>query len=165
METSVSRRKILIVEDEYFIADDCAFAVKSAGFDVCGPFASLEALDFNIAEIAGALLDVNVHDAAIFPLLDQLMESKIPIALYTGYEPKYLPAKYSRVPVLTKPRKCTEVVQVLCAEVRASRSTPHHDVDRDQHAGNAARVVVGVDDRALAIAKQQLVGLPQRQQF
>jgi DNA-binding NtrC family response regulator len=106
-------RTILVVEDEYFLADDCASLVKRAGFDVAGPYGSIEE-DLDLKEIAGAVIDINLRGTGVFPLLDRLLEMNIPVVVYTGYNE--LPEKYAMVPRVIKPTHCSEAVKALCRQ-------------------------------------------------
>jgi DNA-binding response OmpR family regulator len=56
----MTRRRILIVEDEILLGDECASHVESAGFEVAGPYSALEDVPEDLAGIAGAILDINV---------------------------------------------------------------------------------------------------------
>jgi len=110
----MTRRTILIVEDEYFIADDCTRLLRAAGFDVVGPFRRVEeALQGLSTQVDGALLDINLDGESIYPLLDKLLLNNIPITLYTGYEVSALPLKYARLPVVTKPSGCADAIDQL----------------------------------------------------
>lgn len=107
-------RIILVVEDEYYLADDCAACVRSAGFDVAGPYGAMEEIP-EIGDICGAVLDINLRGARIYPLLDHLLAMNIPVVLYTGYS--VLPEKYAAVPRVIKPAHCSEAVQSLCLQI------------------------------------------------
>ncbi|MHC2337659.1 response regulator [Bradyrhizobium sp. USDA 4454] len=110
----MAKRKILIVEDEYFIADDCARAAQGAGFQVIGPFGCIiDAISNMPDDIDGALLDVNLQGSKVYPLLDRLLSRAIPVAIYTGYEPQNLPAQYSGLTIVTKPGDCIDAVRSL----------------------------------------------------
>ena len=113
------RRTIMVVEDEYFLADDCADVLKRAGFEVAGPFKSVDdALDGMPDLLSGALLDVNLSGTMVYPLLDELMERKIPVALYTGYSRTMLPPKYSHLPLIIKPQNCVAAIDSLRRQLR-----------------------------------------------
>jgi CheY-like chemotaxis protein len=114
------RGRILIVEDEYFIADHCADLVRKAGFAVAGPFYSLEDVDVRLWEIDGALLDINLRGASVYPLLDDLLDWRIPVTLYTGYALEALPAKYAGLSHVLKPNKPSEAVKELCRQIRTT---------------------------------------------
>ncbi|PAY06793.1 response regulator [Bradyrhizobium sp. UFLA03-84] len=115
----MAKRKILIVEDEYFIADDCAHAARSAGFQVIGPFGSVtDAISNMPDDVDGALLDVNLQGSKVYPLLDKLLSLNIPVAIYTGYEPQNLPAQYSSLTIVTKPGNCIDAVRSLTFKIQ-----------------------------------------------
>ena len=107
-------KRILVVEDEYFLADDCASLIREAGFDIVGPLASVEeALELvSSGEVFdGALLDVNLQGSAVFPLMDILVDRDLPVAVYTGYPE--LPEKYSRLALFLKPDQVRLAVNYL----------------------------------------------------
>jgi DNA-binding NtrC family response regulator len=104
---------ILIVEDEYFIADDCASLARQAGYHVVGPFASIDEARLHAFGASGALIDINVNGTASYKLIDALLEMGTPVTLYTGYDASTLPEKYSQLPVVTKPRGCAEAIELL----------------------------------------------------
>src|SRR5690348_4333048 len=63
-------KRILIVEDEYLIAQDMADDVRQLGFDVVGPVGRLgEAIDLvdTNSEIDAAFLDVNLNGEHVYP--------------------------------------------------------------------------------------------------
>ncbi|VIO65139.1 hypothetical protein CI1B_02360 [Bradyrhizobium ivorense] len=110
-------RTILIVEDEYFIADDCASLVRQAGYRVAGPFCSIDDARPHLADACGALVDVNVNGTISYGLIDDLLKMGTPIALYTGYDKSNLPERFAHIPVVTKPRGCAEALEVLCEQI------------------------------------------------
>lgn len=110
----MAERKILIVEDEYFLADDCAQLVKAAGCQVVGPFNSMsDALRELPHDVHGAVLDINLHGSHAYPLLDRLLIRDIPIVIWTGYDRHYLPSKYAHLTFVAKPDNCAAAVKGL----------------------------------------------------
>jgi DNA-binding response OmpR family regulator len=97
--------RVLIVEDEYFLANDLEKALVEHGAIVLGPIAYLaEALAQ--AEHDGfdvAILDINLHDEEAYPIADGLMRRGIPFAFYTGYDAKIIPERFANVMLLQKP--------------------------------------------------------------
>jgi DNA-binding response OmpR family regulator len=97
--------RVLIVEDEYFLASDLEKALEEHGAIVLGPIGNLaEALPQ--AEHDGfdvAILDINLHDEAAYPIADELMRQGIPFAFYTGYGAKVIPERFANVMLLQKP--------------------------------------------------------------
>src|SRR5215213_1364887 len=83
---SLNGRRILIVEDEYFIADDISRGLARLGATVIGPVATCqEALTLLDEQPAPnfVLLDINVLDEAAFPVADALQERGIPFVFTT----------------------------------------------------------------------------------
>ncbi len=71
----LSGRSILVVEDEFLLAEDLREQLVLAGAAVIGPVATLaKALDLIAAGVAldAALLDVNLGGQKVFPLADLL---------------------------------------------------------------------------------------------
>jgi FixJ family two-component response regulator len=110
----MNRRTMLIVEDEYYLADDCSRLAEASGFRVIGPYSSVKTAMENLPErLDCALLDINVNGISIYPLVDELISRGVPITLYTGYDYHNIPAKYSELCVVTKAAGCTEAVRSL----------------------------------------------------
>lgn len=99
-------RRVLVVEDEFWIAEDMADQIRALGFDVVGPIGNVETALRVIAEgtpIDGALLDINVGGELVYPVADALLERGIPVAFATGYDDCSLPGRYAGVPRHIKP--------------------------------------------------------------
>jgi CheY-like chemotaxis protein len=98
--------RVLVVEDEYFIADDLARALAMLGATVLGPVPSEEEA---LALIEApeppelAILDLNLRGAASFALAQRLEERGIPFLFATGYERSSVPARFAAVPRWEKP--------------------------------------------------------------
>jgi hypothetical protein len=57
-------RTNLVVEDEYYLADDCATCVREAGFDVAGSYDAIEDVP-EITGVRGVVLDINLRAVKI----------------------------------------------------------------------------------------------------
>jgi hypothetical protein len=115
----MTRRRILIVEDEFFIAENCASVVEEAGFEVAGPYSKLGDVPQELSGISGAILDLNVCGVSAYPLIDRLLEMNIPVTLYTGYDSHGCPKKYEKVPRVMKPTPCLDASRISCDNCRA----------------------------------------------
>lgn len=106
---------VLIVEDEWLIAEDNADAVRSAGHSVVGPVPSVKAaLDLlDRTAVHAALLDVQLQGETTYPIADILTEKSIPFAFVTGHGSKDLPSRFSNVPLLQKPVGRPQIVRLL----------------------------------------------------
>jgi len=99
-------KRILIVEDEYLIAQDLADDVRLLGFDVVGPVGTLDdALDLVDAEpdIDAAFLDVNLNGERVYAVADKLIERQVSMVLMTGYDESTIPSCYASIDSFTKP--------------------------------------------------------------
>lgn len=96
---------MLIVEDEYFIAEDLRRELELRGATVAGPVATLEE-GLRLAEemeLAGAVLDVNLRGEMVWPLAERLMGQGVPFVFATGYDRIVVPPTFKHVTVLQKP--------------------------------------------------------------
>ena len=103
---SLAGRRVLIVEDEYFLADDLSQAVAQLEAEVLGPVATCEdAFDLLSTgeQIDLAVLDINLEGEAVFPFADTLIEQGVPFLFATGYDQASVPARYQHVPRWEKP--------------------------------------------------------------
>ncbi len=97
--------RILIVEDEPFIAFDLMMAIEDAGAVAIGPAATVaEAIDFLETERPdAAIADVHLPDGTIAAFLDAL-PAAIPVVVHTGVGlPPEVRARHPGVPVFSKP--------------------------------------------------------------
>ena len=103
---TLQHRRILIVEDEYTLADDLRQELEAAGADVIGPCpnvtTALEMLE-QTSTIDGAILDINLSGEPSFPVADELASRRIPFLFTTGYDSHALPERYQAVVRCEKP--------------------------------------------------------------
>jgi CheY-like chemotaxis protein len=116
-EVFMTRRRILIVEDEYLIAENCASCAEEAGFEVAGPYSKLGDVPQELSGISGAILDLNLCGVSAYPLIDRLLEMNIPVTLYTGYDARYCPTKYAKLSRVTKPTPCIDAIKDLMRQL------------------------------------------------
>ncbi|HEX8415141.1 MAG TPA: hypothetical protein VF637_14850 [Sphingomicrobium sp.] len=107
--------RILVLEDEYFIAEDLADALRSAGAEVVGPVGSLPQVEGPLAAggITGALLDMNLRGEQAFELAERLRERDVPFVIVSGYSGEAIPPSLEDVPRLEKPVDATRAVKLL----------------------------------------------------
>lgn len=108
--------RILVVEDEYFIADDMARALRELGAEVVGPVPTKEkalAVVASHEKLDAAVLDINLRGAAAFAVADALKEQGIPFVFATGYAPALVPSEHQDVPRWEKPFDPHELARAL----------------------------------------------------
>ena len=116
LASALQGRRILVVEDEYMMAEDLQHALEKAGAQVIGPVPSVaDALRLLAAEEAvdGAILDVNLRGETAFPVADALRERNMPFVLATGYEQWALPDAYKDAPRCDKPVDLRQLARAL----------------------------------------------------
>jgi len=116
-----SRSRILVVEDEYFLADDMTRSLSGSGVDVVGPVATVKAaLDLLAEETAvdGAVLDINLRGEMVYPVADLLLERGVPFVFSTGYDEHVVPRRYSEVRRCEKPVDPDRVTAALLQAVK-----------------------------------------------
>lgn len=108
-------RCVLIVEDEYLLADDLAQGFADAGISIAGPVPSLaKAFDLlEQKEIGGALLDINLDGNTVYALADALIERGVPIVFVTGYDQSAIPSRFADVPYCQKPVETEQAIEAL----------------------------------------------------
>jgi len=115
--------RVLVVEDEYYIADDVRRELKAAGADVIGPVSTVREARRVIDEGAFdcAVLDLNLHGESALPLAERLMERGKAFAIATGYGSATIPASFEGVPRIEKPFDPPALLE-LVSKLRFARS-------------------------------------------
>ncbi|MHB2169712.1 response regulator [Alsobacter sp. R-9] len=101
---TLSGKRILVVEDEGFVAAMIEDLLVEFGATVIGPAGSIDsALELAAcAPLDAALLDINVRGRRIDPVADQLRARGIPVVFASGYGVTGAPSG-AGTSVLTKP--------------------------------------------------------------
>ena len=118
-----TRSRVLIVEDEPFVAMEIAQVLDAAGFDVAGPVgrteAALELLKHKGCD--AAVVDINLGGETSEAVAFELTKSGIPFVTLSGYSHEQHPPAFKNAPALMKPlrpdllisglRRCIEKAQ------------------------------------------------------
>lgn len=81
--------RVLVVEDDFLIADDFTRRLVLAGAEVVGPAATLDTADALYRQQPPpdvAVLDINLRGTPVFPFAEQLQRDGIPFLFCTGYD-------------------------------------------------------------------------------
>lgn len=115
---ALSGRRLLIVEDEYFWAEELRRGLVGEGAVVLGPAASLAAamplLDGE-RRLDGAIVDIGLRGRCSYTLADRLSDRRVPFLFVTGLDACVVPPRHASVPLLEKPVSVDRVVEALCA--------------------------------------------------
>jgi DNA-binding response OmpR family regulator len=108
-------QRILVVEDEYFIAADMRDLLIRAGAEVVGPVGNVSAATWMVdtKNLDAAVLDVNLDGVMSFPVADRLRQVGVPFAFVTGYDEWAMPEEYRDAPRIGKPFSSAGVIACL----------------------------------------------------
>ncbi len=109
-------RRLLVVEDEYFLAEDIVRGLEDRGAQVVGPVGTIDdALDLieGTGHLDGAVLDLNLRGEMAFPVADALAERGVPFVFATGYDSAVIPPRYKGVTRCEKPIDAPKIARAL----------------------------------------------------
>ena len=116
-------KRILVVEDEYYIADDLRRAIDRAGASIMGPVgnvaAALAAIDRERPD--AVILDVNLNGDPSYAVAERLEREAIPFIFFTGYDGWSLPGQHRDTPRLTKPCNYDQVLDIVARLIGGTR--------------------------------------------
>jgi CheY-like chemotaxis protein len=119
--------RVLIVEDEYFLANDLERALRHEGAEIVGPISELPEAIRQVEEdgFDAAIIDINLHGQSACPVADKLAEEHIPFVFATGYNQEIVPSRFSAVARFEKPYDVSAIAQhvVQLGRQRKRRST------------------------------------------
>lgn len=110
-----SARRVLIVEDEYLLADDLKKALAEDGAAVVGPVpTATHALALlNEESVDCAILDINLRGQMVYPLANRLREMQVPFLFVSGYDAAAPGAGFDDVVLIQKPFTSEAVVAAI----------------------------------------------------
>ncbi|AWN51489.1 PAS domain S-box protein [Methylobacterium sp. 17Sr1-1] len=105
-------RRVLVVEDDFYLATDAARALEGAGAEIVGPCASEEAARAELDEQRpdAVVVDINLGPGPSFKLAETLKDRGIPFVFTTGYDAEVIPAEFAGVERLEKPFQLRQIV-------------------------------------------------------
>ena len=122
-EPNLAGVKVLVVEDDFLLANDIELALRSAGAIVVGPAADAEtALGLIAADEAQvALLDLDLSGHSSLNLAAQLSFHGVPIVVVSGYDEARIPEALKNTPRLEKPADLRLVMRALADQAAGLR--------------------------------------------
>jgi DNA-binding response OmpR family regulator len=116
--------RVLIVEDEFIIAEEIAAIVSDAGYSVLGPVGTIDAAEQALATADDkpdfAIVDANLRGGSSAPIAARLRALNVPFCVCTGYRFNDLKSTFGDVALLQKPVDRRSLVAVI----RAALSPP-----------------------------------------
>lgn len=117
---ALAGRRVMVVEDEYFLADDIRRKLDDLGVRIVGPVADIRDATrlLQKEKVDAAVLDVNVASEMVFPLARALRSRNVPFLFTTGYDRSILAPEFDDVQLLVKPLDLEVLVRELTNLVR-----------------------------------------------
>ncbi|MCJ2018255.1 PAS domain S-box protein [Methylobacterium sp. E-065] len=114
-EADLGGHRVLVVEDDFYLATDAARALRGAGAEVLGPCPNEEAARDELAEQRpdAAVIDINLGLGPSFKLAETLKNQGIPFVFTTGYDLEVIPAEFDGVERLQKPIQLRQIVAAI----------------------------------------------------
>lgn len=109
-------KRVLLVEDDYFIVMQMVQDLEMSGAQVIGPVPTVaKALDRleKLSGIEAAILDINLQGELVFPVAEELRRRGIPFVFASGYDDTVIPPMYSDIPLLQKPADVGQIASAL----------------------------------------------------
>lgn len=121
-DMALADQHVLVAEDDYYLANDTARALQSAGAKIVGPFPTEAEAVRALAKTAvtAAVLDINLGAGPSFGLARALVEKRIPLLFVTGYDWDSIPPELATTIRIEKPASPTRIVSCLAAMLRRS---------------------------------------------
>ena len=115
--------RVLVIEDEYFLADDIVRALAALGARVVGPYGDLQeatgVVDRDVA-IDAAIVDINLREEMVFPLARLLRSRKVPLVFTTGYDRTSIEPEFRDVQLWGKPLDLKAMAREVAAMIKRS---------------------------------------------
>ena len=127
MQAPDPQPRVLVVEDEFFVALSVEDVLQELGCNVVGPVATLaDALRAAQGEPLGcAVLDINLAGEKVYPAADELLARGIPFVFATGYAAADLPERFRGCPRVQKPFRPGALKQAILDVLPGSSTLPH----------------------------------------
>ena len=111
---------VLLVEDDYYLADDTKRVLTAAGANEAGPYARVAESLSRVAQgrVDCGVLDINLGEGPSFLTARALRQRDVPFVFVTGYGREILPDDFGDVELLEKP---VDARALIDAVVRACR--------------------------------------------
>jgi len=110
-------RRVLVVEDDYFLATDTCQWLVDAGADVVGPTPDADEACSLLAheKVDNAVVDINLGAGPTYRVASRLISERVPFLFATGYDRSALPDEFQSVPSIEKPFHGIELVKAVTA--------------------------------------------------
>lgn len=111
-EPDLTGFRVLVVEDDFYLATDTARALRGAGAEVMGPCATEADARAELQEQHpdAGVVDINLGAGPSFRLAETLKDRGVPFVFTTGYDADVIPAEFEGIERLEKPLQLRQIV-------------------------------------------------------
>jgi len=108
-------KRVLIGEDEYFLADETRRKLEDLGAILVGPAANVhDALEIIAAsKIDAAILDVHLDAEFVFPVAEELERRDVAFVFATGHDPELVPVRFTGFALCEKSTELGKIAAAL----------------------------------------------------
>ncbi|WP_373928723.1 hypothetical protein QTN93_01015 [Sphingomonas aerolata] len=109
-------QRVLVIEDEYVVAEAIERTLRRAGAIVLGPVPSVDqamALLDRGGRIDSAVLDINLGEQKVYPVVDRLLARGVHCVFSTGNDVADVPSNYKGIARLEKPVEESSIIDAL----------------------------------------------------
>jgi DNA-binding LytR/AlgR family response regulator len=108
-------KRVLVVEDGYFLGDDADIKLRALGAIIVGPVDTVEdALELTeAAAFDAAILDIHLADEFISSVASRLDDLDIPFVFATRYDPAFIRDDHKGFLLCDKPKELAKIAMAL----------------------------------------------------
>lgn len=112
---ALNGRRVIIIEDDYYQAQDCRHLLEEAGAQVIAMSGTLPDVDTLLAggPLDAALLDINLGHGLSLDFARELRRRAIPFLFLTGYDAATLPEDLAGSAYISKPAEGARILATL----------------------------------------------------
>jgi DNA-binding response OmpR family regulator len=120
--------RILVIEDEYFIARELQALLQTKGAEVVGPLGSVDQAMEQVKRdgFEVAVLDINLQGAEGYPIADELRRRGVSFVFASAYSEDPIPLRFADVHLWQKPYSelaLVEDIRRLCERQQLGHQT------------------------------------------
>ncbi|MGE6784487.1 hypothetical protein ACQKGL_18410 [Ensifer adhaerens] len=126
MTPDLRHLRVLVAEDEFYVANEISYWLEQAGVTIIGPTPTVKATLSSLSsvdDIQVAILDINLNGELIYPAADELLRRSIPLIFYSGYDSLDVPERFKRFARLSKCVSSSDLISAVFEQHLQSLST------------------------------------------
>jgi DNA-binding response OmpR family regulator len=108
-------KRVLVVEDQYYLASDITSWLEDAGAKVVGPAPdekhACELLDRETVD--SAVVDINLGRGPTYEVAKELTQRHVPFLFATGYDAAAIPVEFEQAARLEKPFRARQLIAAV----------------------------------------------------